>query len=193
MKIYIRFNASGVQTEAIQSRSRPSSEWCVAPPDFGWDKRYKRIADQVVEMTAEDIAAEQLQIQKDLVLSNTLQELHGILDQHTHRSLLDSQLRIMEAEAARVFLGNNADAQAQAALQPLADLWGLSLEETAQKLQAEAEETSRLLLLARTYQEKAVLEVGGVASLEALEAYHVALLREFAAEVVAILNGGAHA
>lgn len=193
MKIYIRFNADGIQTEAIQSRARPSAEWCVAPPDFGWDKRYKRSGDQVVEMTAEDIAAEQLQIQKDLVISNTLQELHGILDQQTHRSLLDSPLRIMEAEAARVFLENNGDAAARAALQPLADLWRLSLEETARKLQAEAAETSRLLLLARTYHEKAVLEITPLASLEALEAYHVGLLRGFTAEVGAILNGGAHA
>lgn len=190
MTIFIRFNQQGKQIEAIQRSTRPNSDWKIAPADFSWNKRYKLVQDQVLEMTEENLEEENLKTQKGLVLCHVQQRFHEILDQKTHIPLLDIQLKMAEAQVARVFLENREDTKAQEALQPLAKVWNLSLEETATKLQQEAEKTSQFLLLARTYQEKATLDIENITSLEDLESYSEALITQFEAEITTLLSGG---
>lgn len=193
MHVYIRFNSDGIQTEAIQRNNSPEDDWQPAPAGFSWEKRYKLVENKVVEMTATDQAAEQLRIQKDLMLSNLQQQLHTILDQNSTVPVSDIPLKMVEARAAQTFLDTPEDPQAQAALQPLAAVWNLSLEATAQKLITEAQTANRLLLLARTYQEKAVLEIKDIDTVDALEIYHKKLMTDFEQEVHTILQGDAHA
>lgn len=187
MTIFIRFDSQGSQMEAIQCSNRPGLEWKTAPKDFSWEKRYKRVQDQVKEMTEADLEEENLQIQKGLVLSNLQQKLHAILE--SIAPLRDIPQKMMEAQAAQAFLDNEKDTKAQEALQPLANVWNLSLQETAQKLQQEAEKMNRLLLLVRTYQEKATFEIKDISSLEELETYSSFFIVPFEKEVQEISGG----
>jgi hypothetical protein len=52
--IFIRF-IDGLQVEAIQRNTSPSEDWIPAPPDFDWNKRYKFVGDEILEMTPEEI------------------------------------------------------------------------------------------------------------------------------------------
>lgn len=187
MTIFIRFDSQGSQMEAIQCSNRPGLEWKTAPKDFSWEKRYKRVQDQVKEMTEADLEEENLQIQKGLVLSNLQQKLHAILE--SIAPLRDIPQKMMEAQAAQAFLDNEKDTKVQEALQPLANVWNLSLQEAAQKLQQEAEKMNRLLLLARTYQEKATFEIKDISSLEELDAYRLSLMAQFETEITRLLGG----
>jgi hypothetical protein len=53
MSVFVRF-IDGVQVEAIQRNTSPGEDWIEAPPNFDWNKRYKLVDGQFVEMTAED-------------------------------------------------------------------------------------------------------------------------------------------
>jgi hypothetical protein len=52
--IFIRF-IDDVQVEAIQRLTSPGEDWIEAPPEFDWNKRYKLIGGEIIEITPEDL------------------------------------------------------------------------------------------------------------------------------------------
>jgi hypothetical protein len=52
--VFVRF-IEGLQVESIQRNTSPGEDWIAAPPDFDWNKRYKLVEGEFVEMTAEEI------------------------------------------------------------------------------------------------------------------------------------------
>jgi hypothetical protein len=52
--IFVRF-IDGSQVEAIQRNTSPGEDWIASPPGFDWNKRYKLVDGEFVEMSSEEI------------------------------------------------------------------------------------------------------------------------------------------
>jgi hypothetical protein len=74
--IFIRF-IDGLQVEAIQRNTSPGEDWIPAPPDFDWNKRYKLVGDEILEMTPEELEQSSENIEQETSTSEQSSENIG--------------------------------------------------------------------------------------------------------------------
>jgi hypothetical protein len=80
MKIYLRFDENGNQTEVATLAAKPvGSEWKAAPTNFDHSKRYRLSgAGKVEEIPAEELAATQFTIFKARALDQVVKLIDKI-------------------------------------------------------------------------------------------------------------------
>jgi hypothetical protein len=166
--IFIRF-INDKQVEAIQCDSSPGADWTVASADFSWDKRYKLVGNQVVEMTAEDLATEQLEAEKQRILEILLHEIQMFLEPYVGNSLAEIQKQTAQVQAAQAAL--KGDSQAIASLTPLAEIHSCSVEEISTQILEQDAEHRKILILCQAFQDKLDLKIQAIETLEELQAY----------------------
>jgi hypothetical protein len=140
MKIYMRFDEDGTQTEVTTSTTKPTgSEWKAAPGDFDFSKRYRlNDAGKIEEISEDELAAMGFETAKSMALAEISRMIDGARNKYVGESASKRKSHRLQEQAANAVI-SDASSTLAALISPLAAIRNVSILEMAQLILAKSE------------------------------------------------------